>query len=548
MPGLSVPFLKFHPTLAPVLWTQLSDAEQAILLARHRQQYYQLSGQMYHGDDKNPLVVRAIVRRELPNLLMAVKGALAAGDADAVDFVNNVSLFLGNFGLKQDQQVLTDKLAQTMDKLTGEVGSQAWFLARSHQGEMLYAAGRHEEAVKVFEAMMVGLGDAPRYEQCVTLSRLGGCFAAQGQAMQAAAYYRQGLTVAAQLEQSDGVKRQEGVLDIKLATVLIATGDYAGAKESYEAALKIAKSQSDERQVGVAEGQLGTLALVQGELGEAVKRYQAALQTFRQLGEPAMEARVWHQLGMAYEVAQQWDEAERHYRESARIEENRGNLAGAAQTWNQLAMVSVGAGRIEAAIAWYEKAIKGGKLAEDWLPASRALNNLANLLQTQQNAAGQFTHLDAARQHIEEALTIDQTLDPAAAEIWKTYSILAEIAEKQERAEEAQGYRQQARQAKAAFVGTQYELRRYGQLIRDVVSAATGNKEVKTQLLAQIEEAAQSGESNYLSAIRRILEGERDEATLVNPLNFNGSMIVMAILQGIADPSSLERFTPEEQP
>ncbi len=299
--------------------------------------------------------------------------------------------------------------------------------------------------------------------------------------------------------------------------------------------------------MGVVEGQLGTLALVQGDLGEAVERYQAALQTFQQLGEPAAEATVWHQLGRAYQEAQQWDEAERHYRESARIKERGGDLAGAAQTWNQLAMVSVGAGRIEAAIAWYEKAIEACRKLGDSGKVSKALSNLADLLQTQQNAAGQFTHLDAARQHAEEALAIDQTLDPAAAEIWKTYGILAEIAEKQGRAEEAQGYRQQARQAKAAFAGTQYELRRHGPLIVAVVSAATGNEEVKTQLLAELEEAAQSGESNLVSALRRILEGERDEATLVDPLDFDDSMIVMAILQGIADPSSLERFTPEAQ-
>ncbi len=220
------------------------------MLARHRQRYYQLSGQMYHEDDKNPLFARAIVRRELPNLLMAVKGALAAGDADAVEFVDNVSRFLGIFGLKQDQQVLTDKLAQTMDKLAGEVGSQAWYLARSHQGEMLYAAGRHAEAVKVFEAIMAGLGDAPRYEQCVTLIGWDAALRAQGQAVQAADCHRQGLAVVAQLEQSEGVKRQEGVLHTELADVLTAMGDYAGAKESYEAALEIAKAQGDERASG----------------------------------------------------------------------------------------------------------------------------------------------------------------------------------------------------------------------------------------------------------------------------------------------------------
>lgn len=545
IPGVGVPFLKFHPTLAPVLWPQLSEAEQTDLLTRHRQRYYQLSVQMYQKDRKNPLMVRVIVRRELPNLLMAVKGALTASDADAVDFVDKVNKFLGHFGLRQDQQMLTGKLAQTMDNLVGEEGSQTWYLARINQGESLYEAGHHAEAVKVFESIMAGLGDAPRYEQCVTIARLGRCLEAQGQTAQAAACHQQGLAVAAQLEQSEGVKRQGGSLHTELAGVLMAMGDYAGAKNSYETSLTIQKELGgDKRGIGVVENQLGTLALVQGELGEAVKRYQVALQTFQQLGEPAAEATVWHQLGMAYEKAQQWDEAERHYRESARIKERGGNLAGAARTWNQLARVSSEGERIETAIAWYGKTLEYRDLLPD--KGATPLNNLANLLQHQQNAAGQFTHLTAARQHAEEALTIKQTLDPSAAEIWTTYNILAQIAEKQGRAEEAQGYRQQARQAKASFAGTQYELRRHGQLIVAVVSAATGNEEVKTQLLAEIEEATQSGESALVSALRCILEGERDEATLVDPLDYDDSMIVMAILQGIAEPSSLERFAEEE--
>ena len=540
VPGVGVPFLKFHPTLAPVLWPQLSAAEQADLLARHRQRYYQLSGQMYREDSKNPLFARAIVRRELPNLLMAVNGALAAGDADAAEFVAKVSKFLGNFGLKQDQQVLTDKLAQVV----GEVGSRGWYLARSNQGEALYGAGGHVEAVAVFEEILAGLGAAhdsePSYERCTTLSRLGRCFRAQGQAGQAERHYRRGLAVAAQLEQSEGVKRQRGVLHTELADVLRAVGDFAGAKASYEAALEIDEELGDSRGAAVDQGQLGTLAMVQGELSEAATRHQAALQTFQQLGEPAAEATAWHQLGMVYQEARQWDEAERHYRESARIEEARGNLAAAAQTWNQLALVNKGAGRVAAAIAWYEKAIEGGKSAGDWLPTARALNNLANLLQSQQNAAGQYPHLDTARQHAEESLAIKQTLDPAAAEIWTTYYILAVIAEKQDDAAAARGYRQQSRQAKAAFAGTQYELRRHGPLIAAVVAAVSGNEEVKAQLLAEMGEPAQSGESKLVSAIRRILEGDQDEADIVDPLDYDDSMIVMAIFEGIADPSYLE--------
>jgi tetratricopeptide (TPR) repeat protein len=373
--------------------------------------------------------------------------------------------------------------------------------------------------------------------------------AAQGQVEQAVATYRQGLAVAEQLAQDEGGEKQRGAIHCDLADVLRVTGDYAGAKKSYKAALEIAKAQGDDRSVAVAEGQLGTLALVQGDLNEAAERHQAALKTFQQLEEPAAEATAWQQLGMVSQEARQWDEAERHYRKSAQIMEERDNLAGAASIWNNLAMVNAGAGRLFAAIAWYEKAINLFRSIGDFGAESKVLTNLAILLQSQQNAAGQFPHLALACQHAEAALAIDQTLDPAAAEIWTTYGILAKIAEKQGQAVAAQGYRQQARQAKAAFAGTPHELRRYRPLIAAVVSAATGDEEMKAQLHPKLEEMTQRGwPENLISAIRHILESERDEDILVDPLDANESMVVMAILQGIADPSSLERFAAEEQP
>lgn len=39
-------------------------------------------------------------------------------------------------------------------------------------------------------------------------------------------------------------------------------------------------------------------------------------------------------------------------------------------------------------------------------------------------------------------MAITQTLDPAAAEIWKTYNILADIADKQQDTIKAKEYRQ----------------------------------------------------------------------------------------------------------
>lgn len=537
--SINPPYLKFHPTLAPVLWPQLSPEAQAALHTRHRQRYYQLSGYLYHEGSKNPHAARAIARRELPNLMQAVNRAIAAADGDAVDFGTHINQFLDYFGLSKDRENLATQLQQ----LQGAAGSQAWFLARSNQGEALWAAGRAGEALALFTEVLQGLGETPSYERCMTLTRMGRCLAAQGQATQAAVRYRTGIAETVQLEQSDGMKRQRGVMQTDLGDVLTAMGDYAKARDSYEASLAIFQELDDDRQEAVMQGQLGTLAMVEGKLAEAQTRYQATLATFQWLGEPASEAVMWHQLGMVYEEANQWEAAEQHYREAARIREGRGDLAGAAQTWHQLALVNNGAGRVEAAIALYEKAIATAKQTDDRFQESRSLSNLANLLQSQPNPSP--ADLSTARSHAEAALAILQTLDSAAAEIWKIYIILAQISEQQGQGEQARAYRQQARQAKATFAGIQHELRQHSQLIADVVMAIL-QPDQQAQLAPILQQHESGGWTNLVTAIRYILAGERDEVTLVDPLDPDDSMIVSAIFQGIADPSTLQTLLGDE--
>ncbi|MEK8020325.1 MAG: tetratricopeptide repeat protein [Candidatus Parabeggiatoa sp.] len=424
MPSFIVPYIRFHPTLAPVK-TRLTAEELAQLLARHQERYYQLSGSLYAEDTKNPHQIRAIVLRELPNLLYAVKGALAEKTDNAVDFVNYVNLFLNNFGLNRDRADLTQQAEQ--------IGG---YLALSNKGEHLWSQGEYQAAAQVFNEILTSLGEQPSYERCLTLGRLGRCFARQGQAEQAIAHYRQGLAVAEQLEPSKDVKRQKGILHADLADVLMNKREFKEAKKAYEAALSIMKEINDQRSIGAINGQLGTLALRQKNLPEAAERHREAQAIFQRLNEPESEAVFHHQLGRVYEEAQQWDAAEQAYREAARIDESQGNLAGAARTWNQLATVNRMAGKFEAAEGWYRKAIEGAKSVGDWLPVARSLNNLADLLQTN------YPHrLPEARQLAEEALAIKKTLDSAVSGIWKNYGILAEIAEQEGDSSQAAEYR-----------------------------------------------------------------------------------------------------------
>ncbi len=519
LPGVNPPFLKFHPTLAPVLWRQLATEEREALLVRHRQAYYQLSGYLYQQDRQNPYAARAIVLRELPNLLFAVRNALDAADENAVDFVDSVNKFLDNFGLNKDRAELTRRA-----EALAEPGSRNWYLAQGNKGEQLLAAGRYGEAQQVFEAILQVLGEEPSYDRCLTLSRLGRCLRLQGQAARAAERYREGLQVAARLEPSDGVKRQTSNLQTDLANGLRDMGDFDGARQAYEASLAIYKEIGDARNEATVQFQLGTLEMLQGNLVEAEQRYREALATFQQFNEPASEAITWNQLGNLYQEVQQWEAAEQAYRQAARLLESQGNLTYAAQTWNQLAIVCKGSGKLEAAEAWYRKAIRGFKDGRDRINESKALSNLAALLKNDPN------RLAEARQLAEEALSIDKTLDPAAAEIWKTYELLGIIARQQNDPETAREYRRAARQAKAAYAGTQYELQQFALLISAVVAAANGNTEVRQQIESAYSEVGDN--VNPLGvAIRRILEGERDEETLCDSLNLADSMVVVEVLR-----------------
>ncbi|MBL9126516.1 MAG: tetratricopeptide repeat protein, partial [Verrucomicrobiales bacterium] len=442
--------------------------------------------------------------------------------------------------------------------------------AQFNRGEQLFEAGQAAEAAQVFQAILQQLGDTPTDKRAVTLGLLGRCFLVGGRPDLAAQSAREALTVLGNLEQSDGVKRSRGMRLTDLADALAEQGRFAEARQAYQDGLKVAEELTDLRQRGVVLGQLGTLAIREGKLTEASDRYHASLALFQQLREPASEAVVRHQLGVVFQEARQWGEAERHYRESARIKEENGIISGpngAATTWNQLANVALLAGNPDAAEMWYRKAIQGFRSSDPFSPAggegrdegarfggritlSLALSNLANLLRTQPG------RLAEARRLAEEALAISKTLDPGAASIWKTYDILADIAEQEAQAApddrrkaelqaQAREHRRLAREAKRNFAGTRHELLRHAPVILAACMAAQ-DPEQRPVLGEVLRRYADASWKEMVAAIHRIVAGERDEESLQEGQFGDGPLILDAILAGLRDPQTLADLLPSE--
>ncbi len=528
LPGVAPPFLRFHPTLAPLLWQELdADARERLGLA-HRQRYAQLAAFLYQEDIPRPEAARAIAERELPNLLAALQRAFDIRDLEAVNFASKVLLFLRYLGRKRE----ADAIQERAGSQAGEIGSDAWYLTESNRGEQLYATGHPDEAIRCFEAILTQLPDEPNYRRAVTLSLLARSLSAAGNTADAEALANEALQQTEALAFNQEELLHLSICHTDLADILTQLGRYHEARGHYEQALERHNKIGDKRGKAVVSAQLGALALAQQDLPEAMRRYQDALTAFDSMGERGAVATCHHQLGIIYRELRNLDVAEGHYRQAAELKIRLGDEAGAAETWCNLANVCLLQDRYAHAEQWYRQVLTVMERTGHAANESTIRNNLAALL------AGDPTRLDEARREAQKALDLIQTLDPSASEIWTTHTILAEIAALQNRPDDTRYHRKAARNTKRAFPGTRHQLLRYLPFIQGCLTA-TGDASTATALDEALTQMAGRGWSPLVTALRRVLAGERDADLLCDPLDAEDSLIVETLVAALADPESL---------
>ena len=544
IPGITVPYIHFHPTLVPYLRKLISasgDAprEAAISDARFWQVYYAFARFLYQTDTKAPLQARALATRELPNLRRALRLAIESGALnEAVDFADSINCFLDYFGRWRERDEVNEAVRKAVEeagkqgnKETGGKISKAEYLLEGQRGEVLLQQGRAREAEGVFRSLLGRLEAGAEYEagydRTVTLHRLGRCLDAQGKPTAATEQYRAALKAAEALGQTPQVQREIGACHADLADVLTDMGQYAAAEGEYNAAFNIMREIDDDRSVATVLGQLGTLALAQKNFPEARKRYTEALETFRRMGEAQGEAIGWHQLGRVAQEGRDWDEAERCYKESLAIEERLGNLAGAAQTSNQLAIVAERSDRPTEAERWYRRAIELKEAVGNPKELLSSLNNLAGLLLSQ-------NRLDEAETYAGRAREIMETLD-LSAQPWATYFTLAEIAARRGRAEEARAWRHKEQETFAAFAGSEQEIKQWLPVIAAVAAACQGNAQAAEELEPFLQKMGATDDwRNLIATIRRVMAGERDLYALTDDLDRVRALIIRRVLSMLA--------------
>ncbi len=113
--------------------------------------------------------------------------------------------------------------------------------------------------------------------------------------------------------------------------------------------------------------------------------------------------------------------------------------------------------------------------------------------------------------------------------------------------QETARHQAQVQAAQSAFLGnSHYHLKRHAQLIIAVV-AIIGKPENRPNLEQGLATMERNGWEKLVAAIRRILEGERNQGKLCEDLDREDATTVKAILEGIANPMSLQRYISELQ-
>lgn len=545
---VAAPFLHFHPVLIPFLRSQ-PNADNKELRTLYAECYLVLVGTLLGQDQQYPQPVRALVQRELPNLQRALDVLLEEGDEAATLMADGIAHFLNRFGLTHERNTLWKRVVQmstTRGARVGEGLALTEYRRESDLGEEEFRKGNLRAAFSRFMSLLVRIEAVPAgtpfgresSEHAMTLVRLARCLREQGELAAAENRLREALIISEALFKQESRSEDDvhcyAVLLTDLGAVLLLQGRYSQAQGMYEKALQVTQPSADPQHQAVVLEQLGTLAFIQQDYGRARSYTVKARTIFHRLNEPAQEADAWHQLGLIAQKQKEFTEAERCYRECLIIRERLGHVERAAMTCGQLGALAEENERPAEAEGWFKRALE---LEKQVYPRKTTyalyLYNLASLLVGEvQVGRVPMNRLIEAWGYAEQAQAIQET-QAVSANTWKTFSILADIAEMEGRMGAARDYRRRERETYIAFEGNHHSIdRQFGELIAIIAIAARGNKrarEATERFLQQLE--AELKTQPMIGAIRRLLGGERDKHSLTENLGGRDALLLLRMLE-----------------
>lgn len=325
--------------------------------------------------------------------------------------------------------------------LSQEVGDRRTEAMTLNGIAVLYnSLGKSQEALEYHNKVLpIRRETGDRSGEAVTLNNIGRVHEDLGQKHRALAFFNQSLP----LREAVGDRAGQAVTLNNMARLCKDLGEYQKALDYYHRSLELRRAVTDKSGEANTLNGLGALYASLGENQRALDHYEQALSHSRTLNDPQGQAVVLGNMGIVYRKLGEYQKALDCYNESLPHRKAVGDPRGESATLGNIGMVYNALGDKHRALEYYDKALRIAKDVGDRSREGAVLNSIGSVyislrdyekaldyenqaLALQREVAdrqgqattlsnlafieGEMANLIQARAHIEEALTILESL------------------------------------------------------------------------------------------------------------------------------------------
>jgi tetratricopeptide (TPR) repeat protein len=478
------PFIRFHPTLP---YAALADgvldidaAEQrflAVYLGVSREVRGALNGQTAAAGME-------LMAREEANVRAAIDRAFRRGERQTGwHMADTLQIYLERAGRRRERDALAAWVRSRMPEDAGLDGATCASIRSHAQG--LFAQGRLQEAVEALQGLAVrleseGLADGgdPTLQIGTTYGILGQILDEGRQPRLAIEACRRAIEYLEKAPGEDARSNLSATLG-SLANALSRLGRHDEALEAAERGVAIDEELERHRNAAAGHGRCAQILADQGRYAEADARYEKALDLARQVNDLELQGAILQHQGVLSRKRGDLPRSVELFEQAIGLFQRANNRGGEMLTYDLLASTEAECGHLDAAEAWYARSRELAEALDDRAHLAVIAHNVGILFQTRAEQAGDpaerdallrravasietslaiklerndqvgaassyfqvgvlhqmLGDLDRAEEQLRKALQIHEPLN--LPDVWKTYAILADVAEARGDAEAA---------------------------------------------------------------------------------------------------------------
>ncbi|WP_293124043.1 tetratricopeptide repeat protein [Microcoleus sp. bin38.metabat.b11b12b14.051] len=296
----------------------------------------------------------------LSTIIVVAKNFDESGNQDAVNFLNDLALQLGEFlGSEQQETAIREETAD----IFFEWGIEQYYISQSPIAFQCW-----QQCLIIYQAMH------DRQAEAASLGNLGTAYYSQGELEKAIYFHEQSLAINQEIQDYQG----EADSMISLGNIYRDMGQFDRAIDDYEKSLAICRKINNHKGVACSLIGLGNACNCLGQFENALNFYKHSLDISREIKYFQGEASALGNLGIAYQFLGEYEQAITFQEKSLAIKLEIKNRRAEANSLTNLGIAYNSLGQLEQAIAFHKKSLTISQEIKDRQGEAKSLGGLGN--------------------------------------------------------------------------------------------------------------------------------------------------------------------------